>query len=306
MKSQAGLVLIAAVALVGTASGAPLARTKTSPSEPSLSQAQMEALVKADLKTCDQRIPVVPAASVRSVSSDRLARTLHGIWRGRVAGEYPKELLAQDGYLNVDYYWIIDAQRGEALILEQLSSTRSALEAPAANAPVWSFMTCGKAGYVPQHPPQVHEFQKISDSLEDARRMFEKSTGLQMEAGELSLSDAWHKLVETKYFDTKRYGAYAGGLFKPFEIMHTTNAAGTPMISLRYSAEYRGAGQTAAKFEEGVPIVGSESASFVGLTTPAGDYLVSSAGNGVEWEKMAEAVAINMAIDKVVIGPLAP
>jgi hypothetical protein len=89
---------------------------------------------------------------------------------------------------------------------------------------------------------------------------------------------------------------------------------------------------TAARFERGVPIHGIEKGKFLGVTTYSpgnislrrshrarqgiggGDFLVASseAGSEVEAEKAEEEAAlnsaprINMAFDKVVIGPLAP
>lgn len=267
---------------------------------------QWDALIKMDLSQCDSPVPVVPPASVRSFSPERVSRTLTGIWRGRVWGDYPPELMAADGYLNVDYYWIVDAQQGESLILEQLSSVRSAPPA-AGNARAFSFMSCAQEGYVPQHPKQVHEFQKISDSLAGARQIIETSTGLVVDDPELSLSAVWQRLVETRYFDTARFGAYAGALFKPFEVRGTTNAAGIPMVSVSYHAEYRGSGQTATRFETGVPVYGQESGSFIGVSTSSGDYLVSSIANGLAWLKAElDGVLINMLMDKVVIGPLLP
>lgn len=307
MKKHVCFVLISGVAVAGMAAAA---QKTVEQQEASLPQEQMSALVKTDLDTCDAKMPVVPHGSVRDFPAKRVEKTLHGIWRGRVWGDYPKELIAEDGFLNVDYYWIIDTERNEALILEQLSSTRAASKAPG-GAAVWSFLTCGREGYVPRHPRQVHEFQKISNSLRDVRRMLESSTGLDMQRAEgddqdLSLAEAWNQLVDTKYFDTKRYGAYAGGFFRGLQINETTNAAGAPMLSLSYQAEYRGAGQTAATFERGEPILGTETAGFIGVSTPSGDYLVSSLGNGSEWLKTdTTAATINMTIDKVVIGPLA-
>ena len=43
----------------------------------------------------------------------RIAKTLHGVWRGRVLGD--------DGEVGVDYYGITDVKRGEAQIIAQRS-----------------------------------------------------------------------------------------------------------------------------------------------------------------------------------------
>ncbi len=329
MKKHAFPVLISGVAIAASAtyvtaaqSGAaqPSAgQTSAAQAATRLSRAQLNSLVTANLDSCKTKVPVIPREGMRTIAPERVAKALHGIWRGRVWGDYPKELLAADGFLNVDYYWLIDAERGESLILEQLSSKRAAPSPPVHRAqvvegyrgtlasPVWSFLSCGREGYVPRHPKQVHEFQKISNSLDGARAMLETSTGLKAVGQDVSLSAAWKRLVEDKYFDTARFGAFAGGLFKPFEIVHSTNAAGTPVLTLSYQAEYRGGGATAARFESGVPILGRETAGFVVVDSPQGYFLVSSLENGVEWEKVAaEAGTINMTMDKVVIGPLAP
>ncbi len=315
--NRACSILISGATLTVSAAGATVAQTNvaathatppspvpTSPPPASPAPAPIASLVKVDLNNCASSAPIVPASSVRNFSVDRVARTLHGIWRGRVSGDYPPELIAADGYVNVDYYWIIDTEHGEALILEQLSPVRAAHAAPA-GAPALSFLTCGRDGYVPRHPKQVHEFQKISSNLEDARAMLKTSTGLVVDDAELSLSAVWQQLVDTRYFDTARFGAYAGGLFKPFDLTSGTTVVGTPMVSLAYQAEYRGSGQTAAKFETGVPILGRESAGFIGVSTGTADYLVSTVGNGVEWLKEDVVTAlINMIMDKVVLGPL--
>jgi hypothetical protein len=278
--------------------------------------ARLPAIVATDLKACADRMPVVAQADAKVFSQDRIEKTLNGIWRGKVWGDYPKGFL-KDGLLNVDYYMIIDVKRGEALVFEQFGDKRSVPE-PKAGAPLWSWLMCGKENYTPPHPPQVHEFQKVSDNLADARSLLRTSTGMSIaDTAELVLSDTWQRLVDTKYFDHVRSRAYAGALFKPFDIGNATTE-GTSLFSMKYQAEYRGGGITAARFQRGVPIRGVEQGQFVGVSTGPGDFLLSSAGNGVGaggavaaagspvgFSKVAsQGGAINMTFDKVVIGPL--
>jgi hypothetical protein len=283
-----------------------------------MSLRQLDAIVKTDLSACPAKagvamraVPVIPAASTQAFAQDRIENTLNGVWRGRVWGAYPKKFLTRDKrlgaparqYLNVDYYWIVDVKRGEALVLEQLSNKRTVGEPPQ-GASTLSFLMCGEDQYLPRAPRQVHEFQKVSNTLEDARSILEKSTGLKVAAGDVVLSDFWKMLVEQKYFDTHKYPAYAGGFFKSFKLARVADAAsGATHFSMKLEAEYRGSGATAAKFETGVPITGTESVEFLGVTASSGDFLHASIGNGIAWAKTAPGV-INMSMDKVTLGPL--
>ena len=276
-----------------------------------LSAAKLNAIVKMDLKGCslDQAQPnaIIPLRDAKQFPQDRIEKTLHGVWRGRVTGAYPKQFLARDGSLNVDYYWVIDMKRHEALVVEQLSPNRSVAEPRnISDAPSFSFLACGEEGYVPRAPRQIHTFTKVSDNIEDARSALAASTGLKLEDKEFTLSSAWQQLVDTKYFDTAKFGAFAGGLFKPFEIGTVSNAIGPAFASMRYDAEYRGNGATAARFTTGTPIRGIEDAQFVGVTSGGKDYLVASFGNGRAWRKEAtQGGVMELAFDKVVVGPLA-
>lgn len=278
-----------------------------------LSTDQLTTVTRTDPNLCDNKralagpAGVIPLRNARAVPTDRVSKTLHGIWRGEVTGAYPKQYLARDGKLNVDYYWIIDTAKNEALIVEQLTSARSLPETRAANAPRFSFLMCGEEGYVPRHPRQVHTFIKISDNVEDAATLLNKSTGLRSSGppGSFSLGEAWRNLVSERYFSRATFPAYAGGYFKPFEITTVPNAIGPALVELKYEAEYRGSGATAAQFRSDQPIRGAESAQFMGVGAPNGDFLVASFGNGKAWKKEAsEGGAIELAFDKVVIGPL--
>jgi hypothetical protein len=308
------------------------------PSKPAqgLSASESAAAVDTSLETtCNQRrrkISRKDAHNPQVFSAERIEKTLTGVWHGRVSGNYEKQFLAGDGFVNVDYYLIVDAKRGEALVFEQFGDKRAA-PVPKPGAPVWSYVTCGRENYTPRHPAQVHEFFKVSDNVEDARAILKTSTGLTFEdKGELVLSEVWKQLVEAKYFDDpERALAYAGGFFSPFKFQNVPVQGGS-LVDMYMKAEYRGSGMTAARFERGVPIHGIEKGKFLGVTTYSpgnislrrshrarqgiggGDFLVASseAGSEVEAEKAEEEAAlnsaprINMAFDKVVIGPLAP
>lgn len=289
------------------------AQTVSSGPEQGLSAAQVAAAIDTSLDTtCSEQTPKIPqvnAHDARVFSMDRIARTLNGVWRGRVQGKYDEQYLAEDGFVNVDYYMIVDTRRAEVLVFEQFGPNRAAPQ-PKAGAPVWSYVFCDRENYKPRHPPQVHEFHKVSDNVEDARAILRASTGLALAAdrGELVLGDVWQQLVDTKYFDDPaRSLAYAGGFFKPFRIENVP-AEGGSLLSMDLTAEYRGSGMTAARFQRGVPLRGYERGKFLGIATNSGDYLVSSFGLGEEMttEKAEEEGTIGLKYDKIVIGPLAP
>ena len=306
-----------------------------SPAPKALTAAESAAAVDTSLATtCSQETPKISqtrAHDAQVFSKTRIETTLTGVWHGRVSGNYGSEFLAPDGFVNVDYYMLIDAQRGEALVFEQFGSTRAA-PAPKPGAPTWTYVSCGRENYVPRHPAQVHTFNKVADNLVDARAILQTSTGQSFAGiGPLVLADAWKQLVDTKYFDDPaRSLAYAGGFFKPFTIQNVPVSGGS-MLEVDMQAEYRGSGETAVKFQPGVPMRGYERGRFLGVTTssqtlgirrahrsrPAegfGDFLVSSFSLGglVEVVKIIEDIFLNsipimsMTYDKVVIGPLAP
>lgn len=265
---------------------------------------RLDAIVKMNVEDCGKSVPIVPEKEVRTFPQDRINKTLHGIWRGRVSGEIDKKFTAADGFLDADYYMIVDVKRGEALTVSQFGPVRSTPK-PMPNAPVWSFLMCGDSQYVPPHPPQIHEFQKVSNNLEDARAILESATGVKVDDRDFLLSATWQKLVERKYFENALFPSYVGGLFKPFKIGNVVNRTSVSLFSMNFEAEYRGSGMSTPRFESGVPISGSESAQFVGVTLDSGDFLVSSFGNGVQWKKASlQKGQIDLFIEKVIIGPL--
>jgi hypothetical protein len=263
------------------------------------------------LTTCKEKPPglaKVRAHNPQVFSTDRIERTLTGVWRGRVRGNYAKQFVAGDGNVNVDYYMIVDAKRGEILVFEQFGSKRSTPR-PKAGTPTWSYVFCGRENYKPRHPAQVHTFEKVSDNLADARAILTTSTGLTFASGEFVLADVWKQLVDTRYFDdASRSLAFAGGFFKPFKIGSVPSGEGGVLLEMDMQAEYRGSGQTAARFQRGEPIRGFEKGKFLGVTTRSGDFLVASFALGLEVTvaKESEGGLISMKYDKIVIGPLAP
>jgi hypothetical protein len=245
---------------------------------------------------------VIPAANTRSFGVNRVARTLHGVWRGEVVGDV--------GEVNIDYFWIMDTKANEGLIIAQRSG-RSTVGLPRltalANAPKLSYLMCDHAGYTPGvSKPQIHVFTKVSNSTANAAQIIEKATGVKSSLAQPTLTDLWNGLVSTGYFNDLRYVAYAGGLFKPLQIKETPSAfGGAPEVNVRWDAQYRGGGSTQLKYTSGIPMVGVEQARFVGTTSTSGDYLVSSPGNGAIWRvELIAGGEYDLAFDQVSLGPL--
>jgi hypothetical protein len=275
--------------------------------------------------------PRVLGHNSRVFAPNRVADTLNGVWIGRVSGEYDRQLLAKDGFLNVDYYMIVDVKRGEAFVYEEVTDRRSGVFRSKPGAPHWTYTWCARENYKTNSPRQVHEFVKVSDDVQDAREILSKSVGVKFTGRqEVVLSEVWKALVDTKYFDDpKRSPAYAGVLFKPIT-MGSVDTGGGSLLELRMVGEYRGNGQTAAKFIPKEPIRNVEAGHFLGvsmssqevrqlgrqavaanLESSGGDYLSASAelSNAMVGPKSDADVAVfstQMAFDKVVIGPLAP
>jgi hypothetical protein len=242
---------------------------------------------------------IIPTSMAREFPKDRVSKTLHGMWRGRVIGD--------DKDVSVDYFWIFDMKRGEALILAQRTGkdTLAALK-PLPNAPKLSYLMCAHEGYFPsKETPQIQEFVKVSNDIAGAPKILTEATGLKHRKAKPTLLDMWQGLVSNGYFQSlPATVAFAGGFFKP-QIQRVASEVGPALTSLKWDAEYYGGGPTAIKFTKGVPIKGVEYTQFVGTTTSLGDYLVASPGNGKLWK--VEAVAggkYDLGFDDVVFGPL--
>ncbi len=288
---------------------------KVSPRAQVLSAEERETAIDTSISTtCGEEAPKTPrylGHDAQVFSTERVASTLHGVWLGRVSGEYDKQLFAKDGFLNVDYYMVVDVTRGEAFVLQEFGPNRpgAALRAKP-GAPTWSYVWCAKENYKSPSPRQIHEFVKVSDNVEDARELLSGSTGLKMGDGQVVLSNVWRTLVDMKFFDDpKRSLAYAGAMFKPITMGNRPDSLGGSLFELRMVGEYRGIGQTAAKFQAGEPIHNVEMGKFLGVSMDSGDFLVASIGLGNEeigpkQDDVMNTFSTQMAFDKVVIGPL--
>jgi hypothetical protein len=252
-----------------------------------LTEAQLDAIVHPTLGYCStQNQPnggridaasIIPTANAREFPTDRIAKTLQGVWQGKVLGD-DKELI-------VDYFWIIDTKNNEGLAIA-LRNGKQTVPNPrsAANAPKFTFVLCAHDGYIPsKETPMIHEFVKVSDSIDAAPQILEKATGLKFQKTQAKLSDLWQEIVASGYFNALPAIAFAGGMFKPMQIGTVANAIGPAGISLGWDGEYRGGGATAIQYMTGVPISGVEHGEFVGTSTTSGDYLVASPGNGKMW-----------------------
>ncbi len=293
-----------------------------------LTDAQLEAIVKPTLQSCSNQVQpnsgridpasIIPTRNAREFPTDRVAKTLNGIWKGQVIGD-DKELI-------VDYFWIVDTKNNEALAIA-LRNGHQTVASPkqAANAPKMTFLVCAHEGYIPSKDnPMIHEFVKVADSIEDAPRILQKATGVKASKERPSLSELWQEIVASGYFYSMPAVAFAGGFFKPMQLGSVANAIGPAGVSLGWNGEYRGGGATAIQYMTGVPIVGVEHGEFVGTTTSSGDYLVASPGNGKLWRveadmeasskveagskgkdgKKVAAAAYDMSMDAVTFGPL--
>lgn len=250
----------------------------------SLTDGQLESIVKPSLANCapqTSRIDpgsVIPTANAREHSPDRVARTLHGVWVGAVFGD------AND--LSVDYFWVVDTKNNEGLIVALRNGNQSVpMPKVTAKTPKLTFLMCPNEGYIPsKDTPMIHQFIKVSDSIEEAPKILEKATGVKFKNGRPILSELWQQIVDSGYFNGLPAVAFAGGIFKPIQIASVANATGPAGVSMQWNSEYRGGGSTGVKYTPGVPLIGVEHAEFVGTTSSSGDYLVSSPGNGKIWK----------------------
>jgi hypothetical protein len=317
-----------------TATGTRVSSTK--PPQDLTASEQTAALDTSLSTTCAETAPLAPkvlAHDANVFAPQRIASTLNGVWVGKVSGEYDKQLFADDGFLNVDYYMIVDISRGEAFTYQEFGDKRSAASfQPKAGAPKWTYVWCARENYQTKSPRQIHEFTKVSDNVQDARSILTNSVGVTFSGGEpVVLSNVWRKLVDSKFFDDpNRSLAYAGVLFNPLTMGTVQSGGGSTLFELRMVGEYRGSGQTAAQFVPGVPIHNVEQAHFLGIsgagistasggprrgprstvtTTESGDYLTASYSLGNEMigpkdDAVLAVFSTQMAFDKVVIGPL--
>jgi hypothetical protein len=250
---------------------------------------------------------IIPTANAKQFPVDRVARTMHGLWRGQVIGDPTDARYDRNREGNVDYFWIIDSVAGEGLIIALRNGNNSTIGLePIATAPKISYLICPHDGYIPagERGAEIHEFTKVSDAITDAPRVLQNATGLTFKKGQ-TLSDMWQTIVSSGYFSSLPAVAFAGGLFKPMHIESVASANGPDQISMSWNSEYYGGGTTGIKFTPGVPMRGVEYTTFVGTTGSNGDYLVASPGNG----QLSKVEAIvdgdyQLAFDAAAFGPL--
>ena len=285
-----------------------------------LTTQQLDAIVKPSLAQCapptgllksgkpkSGRIDpafVIPTSNAREFPKARIAKTLHGMWRGEVYGDYNKDL-------RVDYFWIIDTQRNEGLIIAQRTGNPTLADLqPVAKAPKLTYLLCANEGYVPSSEggSQIHEFTKVSNGTEDATRILLKASVLKpskVRKARPTISELWQEIVASGYFKSLPAVAFAGGLFKPMQLDLVPSAIGPAQVLLKWDGEYYGGGATQLKFTPGVPVKGVEYTQFVGTSATGGDFLVASPGNGNLYKVEAMSGAnYDLAFDAVTFGPL--
>ena len=316
MKNYSLVIKLVVCALVvGCAFG--LSQSPSYAQGRSLTAEQIDAIVTPTLAQCSASTSqarvdpysIIPTRNAREFPTDRIARTLNGMWRGQVIGSPLDSKYDKGKEGNVDYFWIIDTKRNEGLIIALRNSNNSTagLKLPVANPPKLSYLICPHDGYIPngERGAEIHEFVKVSNSIEDAPRVLARATGVKFGTGRGTLSDMWKVIVASGYFKSLPAVAFAGGLFKPMRIENVPSPNGPAQLSLSWDSEYYGGGTTWIKFTPGVPMKGVEYTQFVGTTATAGDFLVASPGNG----KMAKVEArsggdYDLAFDAVSFGPL--
>jgi hypothetical protein len=231
------------------------------------------------------------------------------MWRGQVIGSPLDSKYEKSKEGNVDYFWIFDMPRSEALIIALRNGNNSTrgMALGVANPPKLSYLICAHEGYIPtvEKGSEIHEFTKVSHSIANAAQVISKATGIQFKNGRPTLSDLWQEIVASGYFQSLPAVAFAGGFFKPIRLDLIPSAIGPAQISMSWDSEYYGGGTTWIKFTPGVPMRGVESSTFVVTTASAGDYLVSSPGNG----KLAKVEAFvggdyDLAFDSTTFGPM--
>lgn len=292
----------------------------------SLTRQQVDAIVKPDLSQCtastagqvrvtgetkNARLDpnmIIPTRNTREFPVARIRKTMHGMWHGQVIGSPLDVKYAKTKEANVDYFWIFDTQRSEALIIALRNGNDStAGMGPVPNAPKLSYLICAHEGYIPtvEKGSEIHQFTKVSNSTADAVRVLEKATGLKFKTGRPILSELWKEIVASKYFQSLPAVAFAGGFFKPIRVDLVPSAVGPAQVSMSWDSEYYGGGTTWIQFTPGVPMKGVEYTQFVGTTASAGDFLVASPGNG-KLAKVEAATGGNydLAFDSVSFGPL--
>jgi hypothetical protein len=252
---------------------------------------------------------IIPTANTKELPVDKIAKTMHGMWRGQVIGSPLDSKYEKSKEGNVDYFWIFDMGRKQALIiaLRNGNNSTSGMSLGVAKPPKLSYLICAHEGYIPtvEKGSEIHEFTKVSHSIKQAAIVLQKATGIQFKTPQPTLADMWQEIVASGYFQSLPAVAFAGGFFNPIRIELVPSPVGASQISMSWDSEYYGGGTTWIKFTPGVPMRGTEYSTFVATTATAGDYLVSSPGNG----KLAKVEAMaggdyDLAFDSTTMGPM--
>lgn len=253
---------------------------------------------------------IIPTANAIEPSLTKLAKTMHGMWRGQVIGSPLDAKYEKTKEGNVDYFWIFDMVHNQGLIiaLRNGNNSTAGMSLGVTNAPKLSYLICAHEGYIPtvEKGSEIHQFTKVSHSIANAVQVLSRATGIQFkQKGPPNLSDLWQEIVASGYFQSLPAVAFAGGYFSPIRLELVPSAIGPPQISMSWDSEYYGGGTTWIKFTPGVPMRGVEYSTFVATTGTAGDYLVSSPGNG----KLAKVEALvggdyDLAFDSTTMGPM--
>ena len=252
---------------------------------------------------------IIPTANAIEPSLTKVAKTMHGMWRGQVIGSPLDAKYEKSKEGNVDYFWIFDMPRSEALIIALRNGNNSVagMGLGVATPPKLSYLICAHEGYIPtvEKGSEIHEFTKVSHSIANAAVVLSKATGIQFRTAQPTLADLWQEIVASGYFQSLPAVAFAGGFFKPIRLELVPSAIGPAQIAMSWDSEYYGGGTTWIKFTPGVPMKGVEYSTFVATTATTGDYLVSSPGNG----KLAKVEAMvggdyDLAFDSTSFGPM--
>lgn len=252
---------------------------------------------------------IIPTANATETSLTRVAKTMHGMWRGQVIGSPLDSKYETSKEGNVDYFWIFDLPRAEALIIALRNGNNSVagMSLPDVNPPKLSYLICAHEGYIPtvEKGSEIHEFTKVSHSIQNAAQVLTKATGVQFSTTQPNLTVLWQEIVASGYFQSLPAVAFAGGFFKPIRLESIPSTVGPSQVAMSWDAEYYGGGTTWIKFTPGVPMRGVEYTQFVATTATSGDYLVASPGNG----KLAKVEAFeggdyDLAFDSVTFGPM--
>jgi hypothetical protein len=227
---------------------------------------------------------IIPTANAIEPNLTKIAKSMHGMWRGQVIGSPLDKQYERSKESNVDYFWVFDMVRHEALIiaLRNGNTSTAGLSLGVSHAPTISYLICAHEGYMPnvEKASEIHQFTKVSHSIANAANVISKATGINFKTAQPTLSDLWQEIVAAGYFQTLPAVAFAGGFFSPIKLELVPMPIGPPQVAVSWNSQYYGGGATGIQFTPGVPMQGVEYTTFVATTGTNADYLVASPGNG--------------------------